>query len=186
MLQVTEKRLKFPGKTRRLSLELPWLRKDEPHSLCREIHVYIHRTLGPSRVTLTLLPQKSTPESQTPLSGVTMPTTIYSTALQSTPKQLCLNIFHYIVTGCNPRSFYSSVLPNTIHSTNPYVTTISLTTQFIASCLAFPLRQSQPGCPPHSFRYQLLRAYTMEETHPFVLNKKIQISLLLCQICRVW
>lgn len=48
-----------------------------------------------------------------------MPTPIYSTALQTTPKQLCLNIFHYIVTGCNPCSFYSSVLRNTIHSTNP-------------------------------------------------------------------
>lgn len=138
------KRPKFPVKTTRLSLELPSLRKDEPHPLCREIHVYIHGTLGPSSMTLTLLPQKCTPHSQIPPSGVTMPTTIYSTALQSTPKQLCLNIFHYIVTVCNPLSFYSSVLPTLFIPPTPYVTTISLTAQFIASCLAFPLRQSQP------------------------------------------
>ena len=137
----------------------------------------------PYRVTLTLLPQKCTPRSQIPLQGVTMPTTIYSTALHSTPKQLCLNIFHYIVTGCNPSPFRSCPFQHYSFLQTPYVTTISLTAQFIASCLASPLLQSQPACPPHSFRYQLPRPYTMEATHPFVLNKKIQISLLLRQIC---
>jgi len=43
-------RPKLPVKTRKLSLELPWLWKDEPHPLCPEIDVYMHRTLGPSRV----------------------------------------------------------------------------------------------------------------------------------------
>ena len=130
---------KFPSQEKKTRLSY------EQHPLCREIHVYIHRPPRPNRVTLTLHPQKCTTHSQIPLQGVTMPTTIYSTALQSTPKQLCLNIFHYIVTGCNPSSFYSSVLSNTIHSSNPlrYNHFSYRTIYRVLSCLSPPSKSTR-------------------------------------------